>query len=71
MGGSILYWTANEESLQTKKILAKKILCKEKDAKKAKKNIGDKSLILHYFPRKNVNIMKKFRNLNFFDKIAT
>ena len=69
-----LYWTANEESLQTKKILAKKILCKEKDAKKAKKakkNIGDKSLILHYFPRKNVNIMKKFRNLNFFDKIAT
>ena len=52
-------------------LLAKKILCKEEDAKKAKKNIGDKSLILHYFPRKNVNIMKKFRNLNFFDKIAT
>ena len=28
---------------QTKKILAKKILCKEKDAKKAKKNIGNKT----------------------------
>ena len=44
-----IYWAANEESLQTKKILAKKILCKEKDAKKAKKNIGNKTLILHFF----------------------
>ena len=35
-----LYWIPNEESLQTKKILAKKILCKEKDANKAKKNIA-------------------------------
>ena len=38
----LIYWAANEESLQTKKIWAKKTLCKEKDAKKAKKNIGKK-----------------------------
>ena len=56
-----LYLKANEESLQTKKIEAKKILCKERDAKKAKKNIGDKSLILHLFRRKIVKIMKKFQ----------
>ena len=29
----------NKDSLQTKKIFAKNILCKEKDAKNAKKNI--------------------------------
>ena len=46
LGRFLLYWIANEESLQTKKFLAKQILCKEKDAKKAKKNIGNKSLIL-------------------------
>ena len=42
-----LYWKANEESLQTKKIL-----CKEKEAKKAKKNIGNKSLFCTYFEEK-------------------
>ena len=52
-----LYWKANEESLQTKKIL-----CKEKDEKKAKKNIGNISLILHLLRRKIANIMKKFQN---------
>ena len=34
---ALLYWTANEEPLQTKKFFAKKILFKEKDGKKAKK----------------------------------
>ena len=58
-----IYWAANEESLQTKKILAKKILCKEKDAKK---NIGNKTLILHFFWRKITNIMKKISNLKKF-----
>ena len=53
---SKLYWIANEESLQTKKILAKKI-CKENDAKKANSNIGNKSLILHLFRRKIANIL--------------
>ena len=66
--GSILYWTANEESLQTKKILAKKILCKEKDAKK---NIGNKSLILHLFQRKIAKIMNFFSNFKFFENIVT
>ena len=56
-----VYWIANEESLQTKKILAKKILRKEKDAKKAKKNIGKKSLILHLFLRKIAIIIKKIQ----------
>ena len=43
-----------------KENFAKEILsCKEKDAKNAKKNIGNKSLILHLFQRKIANIMKK------------
>ena len=42
----------NKDSLQTKKILAKKILCKEKDAKKAKKNIPWNSPFLGHFPIK-------------------
>ena len=67
---SRLYWIANEESLQTKKILAKKILRKEKDAKKAKKNIGKKSLTLHLFLRKIAIIIKKISNLKIFDKIV-
>ena len=33
-----LHWGPNKDSLQTKKNFAKKILCKEKDAKKAKEN---------------------------------
>ena len=66
-----LYWIANEETLQTKKNLVQKILCKEKDAKKAKKSIGNKSLILHLFRRKIANIMKIFSNLKFFEYIVT
>ena len=33
------------------------------DAKKAKKNIGNKSLILHLFRRKIANIMKKIEKI--------
>ena len=51
--------------MQTKINLANKILCKEKDTKK---NMGDKSLILQYFPKKNVN-MKKFGIWNFLIKL--
>ena len=49
---------------QTKIILAKKILCKEKDAKK---NIGDK---FPNNPKKKCQY-QQFLNLKFFDKIAT
>ena len=66
----LLYWIANEESLQKKKNLAKKILCKEKDAKKAKKNMGNKSLILHLFQRKIANIMKIFGKSNFHEEMS-
>ena len=64
--GFDVYWIANEESLQTKKILAKKILCKEKDAKKAKKILAISLL----FWRKIANIMKIFSNLIFFFKLS-
>ena len=43
---------------------------KEKDAKKEKKNIGNKTLILYFFWRKITNIMKKISNLKFFEKIV-
>ena len=43
---------------------------KEKDAKKAKKNIGKESLILHLFLRKIAIIMIKISNLKIFDKIV-
>ena len=35
----VLYWSVSKEFFAKKKISAKKILHKEKDAKKAKKNI--------------------------------
>ena len=40
---------SKQRILRKEKIFAKKILRKEKDAKKAKKNIADKFPILHLF----------------------
>ena len=57
---------ANKENFGKENSLHRKFFAKKRNAKKAIKNIGNKSLILYLFRRKIANIMNEI-----FQKIVT